>query len=114
MTRICGHSADGIAPARLSVGEECLVRLPSNPTTGYRWELQAVIAAGVVEQVGQAEFQPAPDDTGPPRVGAGSAQVFRLRAVGVGDATLHFVYRRAWEPVQTPAVNQHELVLMVR
>jgi inhibitor of cysteine peptidase len=113
MARICGQSPDGVIPSRLSLGEECLLTLPSNPSTGYRWELQAG-AAGVVEQVGQAEFQPSPDDTGLPRVGAGGVEVFRLRAIRAGDTTLHFVYRRAWESAQTPAAARHELALTVR
>lgn len=95
----------------LAIGQECVVRLPANPSTGYEWVLGPVDPP-VVQLVGAGEYVAAA--AVPQRVGQGGQMVFRLRAVAAGDVTLRWDYRRTWEPPQTPPVEVHTLGLQVR
>jgi inhibitor of cysteine peptidase len=90
-----------IARHQLVVGETWVVRLPSNPSTGYHWTLLP-IDPPIVQQLGPAQFQP-PAPQVPRRVGAGGEELFHLQANLPGEVTLHWVYRRPWETQGEPA-----------
>ena len=73
------------------------VRLDSNPSTGYSWQVSQVDDA-VLKQQGEPQFiQPA---DAPP--GAGGAQVFLFTAAAGGSTTLTLVYKRSFEPNVAP------------
>ena len=72
-----------------AVGEQLVVRLPENPTTGYRWQLDAP-AEVAVEDDG---FEPG--GSGAP--GAAGTRTFRLRATAPGTHHLAATQRRSWE-----------------
>lgn len=79
-------------------GERLRVRLPENPTTGYRWEVDPA-DQGVVECTG-AELHLPPS----PATGAGGVREFHLAVRGPGVAEVRFTRRRPWgkeEPAQT-------------
>jgi C1A family cysteine protease/predicted secreted protein len=93
----------------LHEGETLAIRLESNPSTGYGWELdQPALSAeslSVLRQTGDeyeahealgsssAEGLEAPQ----PLLGAPTTQVLRFQAVQAGQASLKLVYRRPWE-----------------
>jgi inhibitor of cysteine peptidase len=81
-------------PVDLEVGQQLIVRLPSNPTTGYRWSLAAPVT-GVLKLDGAAGFEPSPSGRG--LVGAPGHEVWRFRAMKRGQGTVRFEYRRSWE-----------------
>jgi inhibitor of cysteine peptidase len=101
----------GSALQPLTVGATWSVRLPANPTTGYRWELLP-IDPPLVHQVGDATFEPTTVST-PPRVGAGGIENFLIQADAPGQVTLHWVYRRPWETHTEPA-QTWQVMLRVR
>jgi inhibitor of cysteine peptidase len=75
---------------QVPLGESFEVRLPENPTTGYRWRLTSP-GGGAVE-VEEDTFQRS--GGGP---GAGDTRCWRLRTVQEGVAVLELDYRRGWE-----------------
>lgn len=82
------------------VGERATVRLPENPTTGYRWEADF---DGVRLRLVDDRFE------GPqsPR-GAGGERVLAFEAVLPGPTTLRLAKRRGWgdgEPVEVFVVE---------
>ena len=89
-------SADGSQVA-MDTGQELVVRLESNPTTGYSWAVLGIDTA-VLRQIGDVEYEPA--DTG--LVGSGGWESCRFEAVAAGQTTLELVYRRPWEEDVTP------------
>ena len=91
--------ADCGKTVRLKSQEEAVVTLPSNPTTGYSWEMaeQGVDAAVVLVS---KEVRTSAGESG--RVGAGGLEHFRLRLRKAGRFTVTFVYRRAWEKEKEP------------
>ncbi|MBN2131081.1 MAG: protease inhibitor I42 family protein [Sedimentisphaerales bacterium] len=90
-------------PARetieVTVGQNFVISLQSNPTTGYSWELTSPLPTWLV-LVG-SEYIPAPTD--PPMVGSGGVEEWTFRANAAGTATITFEYRRPWEKDQSPA-----------
>jgi inhibitor of cysteine peptidase len=91
--------ADCGKTVRLKPQEEAVVTLPSNPTTGYSWEMaERGVDATVV--VVSKEFRLPAGASG--RVGAGGLEHFRLRLRKAGRFTVTFVYRRSWEKEKEP------------
>lgn len=91
--------ADNGKTVRLTPQQEVIVTLPSNPTTGYRWEMveQGEDAALVIVA---KEYRASVGASG--RIGAGGKEHFRLRLLKAGRFTVTFIYRRSWEKKQEP------------
>ncbi len=85
----------GGSQIELEQGQILVGTLESNPTTGYRWEVVET-QESILEQMGEAEFEPS-DKGEPPLVGGGGSEIFRFKAIGVGQMTLQLVYHRPWE-----------------
>jgi inhibitor of cysteine peptidase len=88
------------------VGDTFVVRLASNPTTGYSWHLAP---DDHVEVAGEAFEGGSAGGT----VGAGGVQVFTLRACRSGRVTLTFAHRRPWEQGIAP-LAEHRVRVHVR
>lgn len=86
----------------LRAGQELVVTLESNPTTGYRWEVSEVDES-VLSELGEAEFQEAPKED-EQIVGVGGTETFRF-ASAPGSTTLTLVYHRSWEKDVEPAAT---------
>ncbi|HMI98989.1 MAG TPA: protease inhibitor I42 family protein [Gaiellaceae bacterium] len=76
---------------RLRVGEEHPVRLESLLTAGYEWmpEADDPSIANVLRSASTAEGEQA--------IGAAPDEVFTIKAVRPGKATVRFAQRRPWE-----------------
>jgi inhibitor of cysteine peptidase len=74
----------------LRKGDILVVRLPENPSTGYRW---AVHHDGGVLQVEGTHFDPMEGS----RVGAGGWRTLRLKAAATGTAKLQLKLWQEWE-----------------
>jgi inhibitor of cysteine peptidase len=74
----------------VGLGESFEVRLPENPTTGYRWRQRSSGEPAVALQADS--FHPAGEG-----VGAGGTRDWQFRAVHEGVARLQLEYRRGWE-----------------
>lgn len=78
----------------LDRGDELVIRLLSNRTTGYSWSL-VMTGSGVLEQEGEAAYEAQRSDRR--LMGAGGVEIWKFRAVKAGSITLKFNYRRPWE-----------------
>jgi inhibitor of cysteine peptidase len=96
-----GPAANGTT-VRLHVSDRLVVRLPGNPTTGYRWSALRVPAPLHVLSSVYVPSQPK-------RLGQGGTYVFRF-AAGRGSGTLKLVYRRPWE-TKTPPLRTFTLTV---
>ena len=81
----------------VEVGEEFVVVLESNVTTGYSWELEAPVLEDVVRFV--SDDYVAPDTE---LVGAGGRQELTFEAVGVGTAEVSLWYVRSFDDPKDP------------
>ncbi len=75
------------------VGEQIEVKLPENPTTGYRW--QADVDSAALKQTNDSY-----EGAVQPR-GAGGTRLVRFEALRPGDVTLKLVKKRSWEQKAT-------------
>jgi inhibitor of cysteine peptidase len=85
-------STAGGGTYRLARNEEVVVRLPENPTTGYRWHITHS-GDGELVPTGDAHVM-GPDGATP---GAAGQRVLRFVARKSGSVSLKAVMRRPWE-----------------
>lgn len=85
----------------LAVGQTLSIRLPSNATTGYRWQVAETYAD--ILTPGAPFGDEITDPHAPGMVGVGGQTVWMFQAARPGTATLSFAYGRSWEPNAAPA-----------
>lgn len=71
----------------VTAGESFELILPSNPSTGYRWDLIAELDVNIVELVGQNYVAQQPVIPG-----SGGVEVWTFRAVNAGGTTIELGY----------------------
>ncbi|HKD83790.1 MAG TPA: protease inhibitor I42 family protein [Terriglobales bacterium] len=82
----------------LTSGEELVVKLASNRSTGYGWTVSGDPAPLKLEKMSYHKSTKSSQITGAPGV-----QIFQFSAATAGIATLNLVYRRSWEYNMPPA-----------
>ena len=83
----------------LASGQDLVVRLPSNPTTGYRWiYVEPKDAVLRVDGPSSYEVQSAGG-----AAGAGGTEIWKLAPLKPGQQQLRFEYRRPWEQEVAPS-----------
>jgi inhibitor of cysteine peptidase len=91
----------------LSRGEEVLVRLRENPTTGYRWQLTQAGAGrlGLVDD----RFEAGSDASAP---GTGGHRVVRFVAEQTGSVRLEAEERRQWDQASASNQRRHYTIVV--
>ena len=89
--------ADANHKVRLEVGQELVLKLESNRSTGYSWSLTES-ENPVLTSLGKPTYK-----ISRALPGAGGFETWRLRATKIGRETLRFEYRRPWEKKVPPA-----------
>lgn len=100
------ESANG-TELQLVPGQRLLVKLPSNPSTGYSWGMQRIDESTLLQD-GDPGYE---QDPGPSMPGKGGTATWAFRAVQPGISTLEMVYARPWEP---PSDANQRFTLTVR
>lgn len=77
----------------LVLGEILVVRLESNPSTGYGWEIDE-LDESILQQIGGIGFESSVPDNPPP--GTGGWAILRFEAVGEGESELRLIYHQPW------------------
>lgn len=91
-------SDDAKCPVQLKRGQTLIVSLPSNPTTGYRWNVQEVSEAQL-KSLGPEVFSSPEKDV----IGGDGVSTWRFQAAEPGQGRLYFTYLRPWESDGEPA-----------
>lgn len=90
--------SDSGGTASLIPYQPLVVRLPTNPSTGYVWSY-TVTGDDVLRLDTVTGEAPAPDGM----VGVPGLEVWSFRAQGTGRAVLTYIYARPWENNTLPA-----------
>ena len=86
--------ADSGRSIEARTGDEIVVRLPENATTGYRWQIDSV--SQEIEPLGNSyELDSAPGRQ--PKFGGGGIRQFRFRAKAPAAARIELKRLRPWE-----------------
>ena len=97
--------ADQGASRSAVVGQDVMIRLAENPTTGYRWTLEADPATAV-------DVLDSPYTPGGSAPGAAGTREFHLRTKAPGSVRLHLKLLRSWQGGGS-AVESREFVLQI-
>ncbi len=103
-------SADNGKTFDIGVGQQAVVALAGNATTGYAWEAAPPSSASVTP-VGERQYQEDAHPAG--QVGVGGTYTFTYQGASAGGAKLSFVYRRPWEK-DTPPAQTFDVTLNVK
>ncbi|EQD78709.1 lipoprotein [mine drainage metagenome] len=79
----------GAPPTEAGVGEEFSIALPSNPSTGFSWQIE--VPAERLELLHREYVHSSH------LIGAGGQEMLRFRARVVGEAMIVCKYLRPWE-----------------
>jgi inhibitor of cysteine peptidase len=85
-------AADKGSQVDVKAGEQIVITLDGNPSTGYTWEAKDLDST-MFEQVGDPAFI----SSNPSLVGSGGTLTLTFKALKAGTATLTLVYHRPWE-----------------
>lgn len=97
-------------PIKVTVGQKFSIRIASNPTTGYGWQLSKPVDENVVILITNVYIQ---KQTGTLRVGVGGHEVWTFKAVGQGQTDISLRYIRSWEKNRPPA-NTNVFIVIVK
>jgi len=97
---------DSGAEVDVHVGDAVSIRLPENPATGYRWNVDPVDDSLI--SIDNSEFVESPGSG----IGGGGLRTFTLSARGPGVARLSLKNRRPWEASAAP-LRQFEVTLNI-
>ena len=84
----------------LAAGQDLVVRLPTNPSTGYRWAYVEPKDA-VLRVDGPSTYEAA--QSAGNVAGAGGIEIWKLAPLKPGQQQLRFEYRRPWEQDVAPS-----------
>ena len=85
-------------PVQLHTGQNLILTLPSNPTTGYRWAIQD--SAGGVLRAISPEVYSNPENSG--LVGSAGISTWRFQAFSSGNGRLRLTSQQPWAPEVDP------------
>lgn len=100
-------AGQGVAPDTIQAraGEEFVIVLDANATTGYEWQIASPIDEKVIRLIGSKYV---PDNTG--LVGSGGKSSWTFKALQAGRAKIDFKYVRSWEKGIPPAKEASYMV----
>jgi len=84
------------------------VRLPENPSTGFRWREENSDETALQFQGDAFVLDPAS------KIGGGGHRTFSYRALKTAEVKLHFGLRRPWERQQTNPADTFNILLSIR
>ena len=86
---------------KVAVGDTLVLRLASNPTTGYAWQTIKLDTV-YLQSMGEPIYEP-PNTR---MLGAGGTQVFTFTTLKPGNSSLVLAYMRSWEtkPIKAFAI----------
>jgi inhibitor of cysteine peptidase len=97
-------AADNSKTVEVKAGDQIVIALEGNPSTGYTWEAKD-LDASMFQQVGETEFK----SSNPGLIGAGGTLTLTFKTLKAGTSALTLIYHRPWEtdvaPVNTFMVN---------
>lgn len=76
-----------------TIRDTVTISLPSNPSTGFRWELAGISDPAILEQDGDSEYI-LPESSA---VGATGKEIWTFKGLKRGTSSLSLAYSQPWE-----------------
>ncbi len=106
MSQILVSHRDEGRTVQARCGDQIVVRLPENPTTGFQWAVVDVAESALTLE--NSDYEPAPAGG----LGGGGVAVHCFRARAAGSGRLRLVLRQEWEP--DALAERFEVAVVVR
>lgn len=94
-------------PIHALLGNSFAIRIRSNPTTGYGWQLANQPDASIIRLITNQFLPPASK-----LLGAGGHEIWTFQAIGRGRTQINMQYIRSWE-TQLPPARQASFIIIV-
>lgn len=99
-------AADNGESINLKLNEIIKIKLESNPTTGYSWNLSGETSTAITSLISSDYKTSTPDKE---VVGAGGNETLTFKAIAKGNTTIILSYNKSWEegvePIETFKLN---------
>lgn len=105
--KVTVSSAMNGGSVELEKGQVLVLKLASNPTTGYDWEISGLDTA-ILQQAGEVKYK-----TDSMLIGSGGTDTWTFTAISSGQTHLSLIYRRSWEK-DIPPLETFELDIVVK
>jgi len=86
------QQAEPVMTSEVYAGQDVVINLLSNRTTGYQWQLADPLDETILKLAGSEYIAPNTD-----RVGAPGKEVWTFKTLRAGETTISFRYVRPWE-----------------
>jgi len=107
LTLAVSASAQNAKPITVTTGQQFNVKLASNRTTGYKWDLAKPLDAKLLTLVTNEYARPNPQ-----LIGGGGNEVWTFKAVSEGKTEIALKYFRSWETNVEPARKTNFVVVI--
>ena len=107
MSTITLTQADKGKSITVHPGDEIVIRLPENPTTGYRWAIDQADENILVDQT--PAFSPTPGGA----IGSGGTRTFTFTAKQPGAVHLQLKLLRAWQG-DSSIIDRYDVTIQVQ
>lgn len=94
----------------MRLGDELLVALPGNPTTGFEWWNSVLYEYAVLRPIGEIPYE-FRADSDPQRLGSSGVFLFRYQSVAADTQWFRFIYHRPWESVEPTDVFEFTAIV---
>ncbi len=101
ITTVNNLSGGKAIPVTAAQGTQFVVKLDSNRTTGFQWQLAGDPDPKIVKLVNHVYNEPIN-----PKLGTGGSESWTFQAVGKGTTSVVLNYLRTWEKGIKPAITQ--------
>lgn len=88
-------------------GQEFVISLDSNPSTGYSWQISKPISSTILKQINK-EYKASE----PVKPGSGGKELWTFKALAKGKTIIAFDYTRPWEK-NVPSLKEKTFNLVV-
>ena len=102
-----GYFQDPAKPVEVTAGQEFVIVLDSNRTTGYQWQSTGEPDKGIVQLLG-SEYHSSETEL----VGAGGKEIWKFKALKQGETVIALKYVRPWEK-DVPPVKYIQFTVIV-
>jgi inhibitor of cysteine peptidase len=92
---------------RINSGEEFMITLDSNPTTGYQWQMARPLDNRLLKFMG-TEYLASQKGL----IGAGGKEQWSFQAIEKGKACIYLEYVRPWEKDAEPAIKKEFTIII--
>lgn len=89
---------EGTKEITVNAGIEFIIKLESNITTGFKWDLSNVPDPGIIQKISSEYINPVNQ-----MPGTGSYELWKFKAIKKGNTDIKMKYFRSWEKDVPPA-----------